>query len=212
MVLEDLDHLLHDLLVGGLDRLPAAVDVGARPKQRAAAVVIVEVLAREIGVDDALSVGLRDRSRRAPPLPSRGRLLAQELPDGRRVELILGAEMPIEAAGGEAGLAHDLLDGRAGIAFAVEEPPRAFEDFLAWVALLLRWIWHGFVLGEVTIIPSKDDLEHLLPIDFERSATRRHAARSLHDERTEARCPDHRCIVRYRPGNRRAVGGRGPPG
>src|SRR5262244_314765 len=138
MVLEDLDHLLNDLLVGGPDRLPGAFDVGGRPKQRAAAVVIVEMLAREIGVDDALGVGLRNRSRLAPPLPSRRRLLAQELPDGRRVELILGGEMPIEAAGSEAGVAHDLLDGRAGIAFAVEEPPGAFQDFLACVALLLR--------------------------------------------------------------------------
>src|SRR5262245_53756626 len=138
MVLEDLDHLLNDLLVGGLDRPPGTFDVGGRPKQRAAAVVIVEMLAREIGVDDALGVGLRDRIRLAPLLPSRGRLLAQELPDGRRVELILAGEMPIEATRGESGVAHDLLDGRPGIAFAVEEAPRAFEDLFACVALLFR--------------------------------------------------------------------------
>ena len=45
VVLENLDHLLHDLLVGGLHRLPAALDVGGHPDQRAAAVAIVEVLA-----------------------------------------------------------------------------------------------------------------------------------------------------------------------
>jgi hypothetical protein len=46
--------------------------------------------------------------------------------------------MPIEAAVGEAGVAHDLLEGHAGIALAVEEPPGAFEDFLPGVALVLR--------------------------------------------------------------------------
>src|SRR5215468_1368506 len=138
MVLEDLDHLLHDLLVGGLDRLPAALDVGGRPKQRTAAVVIVEVLAREIGVHDALSAGLRDRPRLASGLPGRGRLRAQELPDGGYVELILAGEVPIKATMGQAGVIHDLLDGHAGIALAVEEPPRAFEDLLTCVALLLR--------------------------------------------------------------------------
>jgi hypothetical protein len=39
---------------------------------------------------------------------------------------------------GEAGVVHDFLDGHAGIALAVEEPPGAFEDFLARVALVLR--------------------------------------------------------------------------
>src|SRR5262245_47741481 len=145
MNLEDLDHLFHDLLVGGPDRVTAAFDFRGRPKQRAAAVVIVEVRAREIGVDDPVSEGLRDRTRLAPLLPSRWRLLAEELPDGRRVELILTGEMPIEATMGEAGLAHDLLDGHAEIAFAVEEPSGAFEDFLSSVALLLRRIGHGFV-------------------------------------------------------------------
>jgi NAD(P)-dependent dehydrogenase (short-subunit alcohol dehydrogenase family) len=35
-------------------------------------------------------------------------------------------------------------------------------------------------------------------------------ARSSHDERSEARGPDHRCVVRHRPGNRRAAGRPGP--
>src|SRR5262245_3204468 len=138
MVLEDFDHLLYDLLIGGLDRLPAAFDVGGRPKQWAAALVIVEVRAREIGVDYPVGAVLRDRTRLPPLLPSRRFLLAQELPDGRRVELILAGEMPIEPAVGEAGIAHNLLDGHAEKAVAVEEPPGAFENFLACVALLLR--------------------------------------------------------------------------
>ena len=96
------------------------------------------MLTREIGIDDPLGAGLRDRPRLAPLLPSRGRRLAQELPDGRRVEFILAGEMAIEAAVGEAGVAHDLLDGHAGIALAVEEPPVAFEDFLACGTLVLR--------------------------------------------------------------------------
>src|SRR6266508_6993850 len=138
MVLEDLDHLLYDLPVGGLDRLPTAFDVRGRPKQWAAAVMIVKVRAREIGIDDPLGAGLRDRTRCTPLLPSRGRLLAQELPDGRCVELILASEVPIEAAVGKPGVAHDVLDGYARVAPAVEQAPGAFEDFLARVALLLR--------------------------------------------------------------------------
>src|SRR5215468_6958917 len=110
MLLEDLDHLLYDLLVGGLDRLPTAFDVGGRSKQRAAALVIIEVRAREIGIEDPLRAVLCDRTRLALPLPSRGCFLAQELPDGCSVELIFASEMPIEAAMGEAGVAHDLLD------------------------------------------------------------------------------------------------------
>jgi NAD(P)-dependent dehydrogenase (short-subunit alcohol dehydrogenase family) len=54
------------------------------------------------------------------------------------MRLVLASEMPIEAAVGEAGLAHDLLDGDAGIALAVEEPPGAFEDFPPCVALDVR--------------------------------------------------------------------------
>jgi hypothetical protein len=62
----------------------------------------------------------------------------QELPDRRRVEFILAVEVPIEAAVGEAGVAHDLLDGSAGKPLSIEEPLGAFEDFLARVALVLR--------------------------------------------------------------------------
>jgi hypothetical protein len=137
VILEHFDHLPYYFLIGGLDLLPAPLHVRGHPDQRAAAVAIVEVLAREIGVDYPLRAGLRDRTRFAPLLPGRGRLLAQELPDGRRIELIFAPEMPIEAAVGEAGMAHDLLDRHTGIALAVEESPGAFEDFLAGVALVL---------------------------------------------------------------------------
>ena len=43
--------------------------------------------------------------------------------------------MPIEATAGEAGVAHNLLDGHARKPLAVEELPSAFEDFLARIAL-----------------------------------------------------------------------------
>jgi hypothetical protein len=45
--------------------------------------------------------------------------------------------MPIKTAVGEAGIVHDFLNGRPGIAIAVEKPPGAFEDFLACVTLVL---------------------------------------------------------------------------
>src|SRR5262245_20035304 len=78
--------------------------------------------------------------------------------------------MPIEAPVAEAGVAHDLLDRRTRIALAVEEPPGAFEDLFAGVALLLRCIGHGFAPCVTLIIPPKDDLEHLLAIDFREAA------------------------------------------
>jgi hypothetical protein len=108
-----------------LTAAPPALDVGGHSDQRAAAVAIVEMLAREIGVDSPLRTRLGDRARHATPVPPRGRLTAQELPDGRRVELILAAEVPIEATVGEPGVAHDLLDRHPRIALAVEEPPSA---------------------------------------------------------------------------------------
>src|SRR5499427_2356644 len=138
VLLEDLDQLLDDLLVGGLDQLTAALNVGGRPEQRTAAVAIVEMLAREIGVDDPLGVRLGDRTRLAPLLPSCGRFLAQKLPNGCRVELILVTKVPIEATVGEAGIAHDFVNGYPGIAVAVEKSPGAFEDFFASVPLVLR--------------------------------------------------------------------------
>jgi hypothetical protein len=45
VVLEDRDQLLHDLLVGALDQLTAPLNLRARAEQRAAAVVVIEVLA-----------------------------------------------------------------------------------------------------------------------------------------------------------------------
>src|SRR5262245_9087148 len=74
--------------------------------------------------------------------------------------------MPIEAAVGEAGIAHDFLNGHPGKTIAVEKPPGAFKDFLTGVALVIRRIGHGFVLRDLTILPPKDDLEHLLPIEL----------------------------------------------
>ena len=143
LVLEDLNHLLCDLPVGGLDCRPTALDVGGRPKQWAAAVAILEVLTRKIGVDDPLGLGLPERTRPAPLSPSRRCPCAQELPDGRRIELTLAAEVSIEAAMGEAGAVHDLLDGHCRIAVAIEKLPGAFEDFFACGVFVLRCIGHG---------------------------------------------------------------------
>src|SRR5262245_8729330 len=138
MILEDLDQLFHDFLIGGLHDLAAAFNIGGRPEQRAAAVAIVEMLPREISVYDPLCVRLCDRSRPALLLPRCGRVLTKELPDGRRIQFILAAEVPIEAAAREAGIGHDLVDRNAGIAVAVEQSPGAFKDFLARGALMLR--------------------------------------------------------------------------
>src|SRR5262245_7632645 len=73
VALEDFDHLLHDFLISRLYRLPAALDVGSHSDERAAAVSIIEVLTREICVDDPLGQVRRDRTRLAPPLPGCGR-------------------------------------------------------------------------------------------------------------------------------------------
>src|SRR5262245_29290174 len=55
-VLEDLDHLLHDPLISGLDYLPAALDVGGHSMERAAAVAIFEVLAHFVDLQNSCCV------------------------------------------------------------------------------------------------------------------------------------------------------------
>src|SRR5262249_54744825 len=114
----------------------AAFNIGCCRKQRAATVVVVEVLAREIGIHDPLCVRLRDGS--APTLPCRGRFLAQELPDGCRVEFLLAATVAIEPPVSQASFGLDFADRGPGIAIAVEKPPGALEDLLARVMLVLR--------------------------------------------------------------------------
>jgi hypothetical protein len=61
------------------------------------------MFARKIGIDESQRARrVRRCFRLAPPLPGGWRLVAQELPDGRRIKLVLAAEVPIKAAVGEA--------------------------------------------------------------------------------------------------------------
>jgi hypothetical protein len=86
----------------------------------------------------------------------------------------------------KAGISHDLLDRNPGITIAVEKAPGAFEDFLARIALVPRWIGHGFVLNGMTIIPPKDDLEHLFRrvLRGHHLVVRHRPAGSFYDART----------------------------
>jgi hypothetical protein len=126
---------------------------------------------------------------------------------GRRFALI-------EAAVGESGVAHDLFDEPAGVAVAVEEAPGGLEDFSPACGAFASV--HSFVPRRVTIVAPKDDLAIFWRSTLTRAANlvvrAPGAVSSSHDERAEACCPDYRCIIRHRPGNRRAAGGPGLPG
>ena len=50
--LEDIDELLENLAIGSFYRVTAAHDIRWQRDQRAASLAIVEVIAREVGIDD----------------------------------------------------------------------------------------------------------------------------------------------------------------
>src|SRR5262245_16904273 len=98
------------------------------------------MVAREVGVDDALRARLVSVAARSSP--RFGRLLAQEPSHSLAIEFILAPEMSVEAAGGEPGIVHDLADRDVGKSLAVEQAPRALKDSLAGLLLVLGRIGH----------------------------------------------------------------------
>ena len=70
--LEHVHHLLGHLAIGGLHRLAAAGRVGSGGEQRTAAFAVVEMIAREVGVDDSPCARFA-RRRARPAWPARHR-------------------------------------------------------------------------------------------------------------------------------------------
>jgi hypothetical protein len=96
--LKHADSLLGDLVVGRFHGLAAAGDIRRHPEQRAAALPVVEMISRKAGVDDPLCACLARPRRRLLRLPGAGDLLAHEVPNGFRIDLVFAAEVPIETA------------------------------------------------------------------------------------------------------------------
>src|SRR5436190_1174885 len=100
------------------------------------------MITREIRLDDPLGARLGLAGGRMPGLPGLGAPLAQEVANGLRIDLVLAAEMAIEAAVRQARARHDLLDRNLGEPLAVEQPSGAFEDPFPRILLALLGIGH----------------------------------------------------------------------
>src|SRR5262249_32666834 len=98
-------------------------------------------------------------------LPGLGPLCAYEFEDGVLVEVLLAGEMLVEAAAGQPGCSHDLVDRHVGEPVAIEQPPRALDDALPRRLLVLFRVGHlpGLPLPDRDDSSmTKDVLEHLL--------------------------------------------------
>src|SRR5262249_27285381 len=134
---EDVDQLLQDLTISALDRIAAAHDIRWQSDQRATGFVVVEVVLRKIGVNNTLAARLASRSLPGSRSPRFGRIVTKEPANGLGIELVLVAEVPIKPSVREASVLHDFVDGDIGKPLLVEQAPRAFEDFLVRIVLVL---------------------------------------------------------------------------
>jgi hypothetical protein len=156
--LQNLQQPFNNVLVRRVYAAWAARHVRWQSDQRAAAFPVIEMIAREIGVDDSVRP-LIGRRPSALALPRLGCLLAQEPADRLRVEVLLLVEMPVESAVGQSGTFHDLADRNLLEALAVEQASGAFEDLPTRGKFVLRRIGHVVL----RVVQAKDDVEHLLP-------------------------------------------------
>jgi hypothetical protein len=95
------------------------------------------MLARQIGVDHLQD----DPPGRRAEIHS-GRVAAGVAGDRLAVQLLLVSEVVVEAAAGEAGVRHDLIDRDRLEAVTIEHPSRALDDAGAGPLLVLRRIGH----------------------------------------------------------------------
>src|SRR5262245_23560926 len=138
IVEEDVDQLLQDLTISALDRIAAAHDIRRQSDQRATSFVVVEVVLRKIGVNNTLAARLAPRFLlKRSRSPGFGRSVTKEPANSLGIELVLVAEVPIKPPVREASVLHDFLNGDVGKSLFVEQAPRAFEDFLVRIVLVL---------------------------------------------------------------------------
>src|SRR5215510_1127452 len=112
--LEDFNHRLGYLAVSRFDLTADASGIGRQCDQRTGSFDVLQVTARQVGVDDRPRERTSGHALRWPFLPALGHLLVQEVSYGFSVELLLVPEMPIEATSRQRGVLHALINGAAG--------------------------------------------------------------------------------------------------
>jgi hypothetical protein len=135
-------HVFEHLAVGALHRLAGTGDIGGKRHQRAAIVAVLEMYLRQIGGDELAGVVV---ARRRGSVLRGFRAAGKNLLHDFGIKVSLGVEVIVEAAAGEPGIGHDLVDGDAGQAVAVEQAPRAPDNPLPGPRLVFVRVraWHG---------------------------------------------------------------------
>jgi len=126
--LEDADHGAEDGLEGASGGFAAAGDVGGQGYHGAGILDVFKMLAGEIGADDLGAYVARGEVHfhTFPATFPVG--VGEEAGEDLGVEIAFALEIAVEAAVGEAGAGHDLLDGDAFEAVAIEELAGAIDD------------------------------------------------------------------------------------
>ncbi len=126
--LEDADHGAEDSLEGAPGGFAAAGDVGGQGYHGAGILDVFKMLAGKIGADD-LGADVAGRQVHFRAFPTTFPIgVGEEAGEDFGVEIALALEIAVEAAVGEAGAGHDLLDGDTLEAVAIEELARAIDD------------------------------------------------------------------------------------
>src|SRR5262249_17450203 len=126
-VFEQTHHALEDRFEGTLDGRIAARDIARQRHQGTATVDVIEVLAREVCVND-LSSCVDRREVDVHPRPASGRGLPQRVHDRFGVEVALCLKVAIEPPSREPGMSHDVLYRDLAESVAVKKRPRAPND------------------------------------------------------------------------------------
>jgi len=123
--LEDADHGAENGFKGPAGRPAAAGNVGRQGDHGAGILDVFKMLAGEIRADD-LGADVAGGEVHFHAFPATLPVwVGEEASENFGVEIALAAEIAVEAAVGEAGAGHDLLDGDAFKTVAIEEPARA---------------------------------------------------------------------------------------
>src|SRR5262245_12327249 len=123
LVQKDLDQFFQYLAIRPFHCVAATHDIRWQRDQRAACLAVVEVVSREVGVNDTLTAWLaRHRLMGWLGLPRLWCIGAKEAADSLGIELVLVAEMTIETPSRQTGVLHDFVDGNLGKSLFVEEP------------------------------------------------------------------------------------------
>src|SRR5258708_328935 len=135
---EDIGELLQNLAISPFYRVSAAHDIRWERDQGAAGLSVGKMVVRKIRVNNALATWFSCNpwmGRLA--LPRLRRVSAEELSNGLGIKLILILEVAIEPTSCQSSGLHDFVDGDFGKSLPVEQPPRALENLMPCVTLVL---------------------------------------------------------------------------